>query len=250
MQSYSPASIGNPLAAPRPSNVKLYRPDVKARWPVEQTETLSPLYKSRQKVIGAVAFVAIALSGLTYKALDEAPPREVAHVQELAPPPAPYVKGLLDVIVMGEAAGNYNAYLRHPGNTSIEFTSMTLQQVLDWQDQAINNPRIGGSAVGGPQFIKPTLLRLVEQQNIDLNRPFDEALQDELATVLLEEAGLSDYISGRLEPDMFAYNISGIWAAVPMTIGQHPDESRYKGVGINKANITIEQIHSGIATVK
>ena len=100
-------------------------------------------------------------------------------------------KPLLDLIARVESKGNYNAYFGNAGNTSIRFTEMSVDEVMQWQQEfiAAGHP---SSAVGRYQIISTTLKGLVQQLAIDVNQPFDEAMQDRMAIALLERRGATE----------------------------------------------------------
>ena len=152
---------------------------------------------------------------------------------------------LLDVIAKGESKGNYNAYFGNTHNQSIEFTKMTLKEVLDWQADFVNSGS-PSNAVGKYQFIRPTLLSLVKERGIDPNERFDEQLQDDLAIALLEKRGLNEYVEGKIGRDQFANNLSKEWAALPQVTGDEQGKSYYDGDGLNKARTSVDEVYEGI----
>lgn len=161
------------------------------------------------------------------------PKREVNH------------RNLLEVIAHGESKGNYNAYYGSVQNQSIDFTKMTVREVLDWQANYVKSGS-PSSAVGKYQFIRPTLDGLVKEYGVDQNARFDEQLQDQLAVALLERRGLNDYIEGKIERDQFAHHLSKEWAALPKVVGDEPNKSYYEGDGLNQARTSVEEVYEGI----
>lgn len=160
-----------------------------------------------------------------------------------------YTAGLLDTIAKVESDSNYNAYFGNAKNTQIVFTAMPVKDVLAWQQTFVAQGN-ASSAVGRYQFIDSTLRGLVTQLNIDQNAVFDEALQDMLATALLERRGLREYINEQISREEFAHNLSKEWAALPRTIGENPQQSYYAGDGLNKARLTTDELFSSIATLR
>ncbi len=59
------------------------------------------------------------------------------------------------------------------------------------------------TAVGKYQFISGTLADILPKAGISPDEKFTPEVQDKLADVLLEEAGLSKYISGEVDADKF-----------------------------------------------
>ncbi len=156
---------------------------------------------------------------------------------------------LLDVIAAGESKGNYNAYYGNAGNVSIDFTTMTMRQVLAWQATYVQqgNP---SNAVGKYQFIRPTLLGLVREMKISESERFDAALQDRLAIRLIERRGVRDYMNGRMSREQLAHNLSMEWAALPRVIGDNPEASYYDGDGLNKVQVRVDQILAAIDSLR
>jgi muramidase (phage lysozyme) len=156
---------------------------------------------------------------------------------------------LLNTIAEVESKNNYNAYFGNPDNASIQFTSMTVGEVLVWQEQFIEqgNP---SSAVGRYQFIDSTLRGLVRELTIDENSKFDESLQDRLAVALLERRGVREYVENKMSREAFAHSLSQEWAALPRAIGENPEQSYYAGDGLNKAQLSVDEMFASIATVR
>lgn len=152
---------------------------------------------------------------------------------------------LLDTIATGESNGNYNAYFRHPDNTSVDFTAMSIDEVINWQKQYVEQGS-PSSAVGKYQFIRPTLERLVNKYTIDRSEKFDAAMQDRLAVALIEERGAQDFAKGKMKREEFAHNLSKEWAALPRAKGDDPHLSYYAGDGLNKERVKVEEIFSSI----
>lgn len=156
---------------------------------------------------------------------------------------------LLNTIAKVESKNNYNAYFGNSGNTSIQFTSMTVSEVLAWQKQFVErgNP---SSAVGRYQFISSTLRGLVRELKIDENMKFNEPLQDKLAVALLERRGIREYVDDKISREEFAHRLSKEWAALPKAIGENPEQSYYAGDGLNKAQLGLDEVYASIATVR
>jgi muramidase (phage lysozyme) len=79
---------------------------------------------------------------------------------------------LLNLIAEGESNNNYNAYFGNPNNQEVDFTSMTVAEVMTWQKEFVSqgNP---SSAVGRYQIINKTLSGHVNQLEVDTNETFD-----------------------------------------------------------------------------
>lgn len=156
---------------------------------------------------------------------------------------------LLNTIAKVESSYNYNAYFGNPNNTSIQFTDMTVNEVQHWQKEFIEQGN-ASSAIGRYQFIDSTLQGLIAQLKIDGNEKFDEALQDRLADTLLERRGVREYVDNKISREEFAHNLSKEWAALPKSIGENPEQSYYAGDGLNKAQVSVEELYASIASVR
>lgn len=156
---------------------------------------------------------------------------------------------LLNTIAQGESKGNYNAYFGNAGNNKIDFTAMTVGEVLEWQASYVaqGSP---SSAVGKYQFINTTLKSLLNEMGVSHAERFDANLQDRLAIRLLERRGVQDYAHGRISREQLAHNLSKEWAALPRVIGGNPDSSYYDGDGLNKAHVKVDQVMAAIASLK
>lgn len=162
--------------------------------------------------------------------------------------PAAYIP-LLNTIAKGESGGNYNAYFGNAANTTIRFTDMTVGDVLDWQAGYVENGSVS-NAVGKYQIIRPTLIGLVNELHIDQNEKFNEALQDKLAIALLERRGAADYVNNKLTREQFAANLAMEWAALPKVTGPNPHDSYYASDGINKSNITVDEMYKALGILQ
>lgn len=156
---------------------------------------------------------------------------------------------LLNTIAKGESKGNYNAYWGNAANSSIRFTDMSVGQVLDWQEAYVKQGS-PSSAVGKYQIVRPTLAGLVQKFKINPEEKFDASLQDRLAVALLEKRGAHEYMQNKLSRDQFAANLAQEWAALPKVTGPNPDQSYYATDGINKVQISKNEIFEALAAVK
>lgn len=87
------------------------------------------------------------------------------------------------------------------------------------------------TAVGRYQLISTTLAGLVQQLHIDVNQPFDETMQDELAVALLERRGVTEYVNNQIDGRQFAAELAKEWAGLPKVLGDKPEQSYYAGDG-------------------
>lgn len=156
---------------------------------------------------------------------------------------------LLNTIAKVESKNNYNAHFGNADNVSIQFTSMTVGEVLIWQKQFVEQGS-PSSAVGRYQFINSTLRGLMNELGIDESVNFDAPLQDRLAVALLERRGIRDYVDNKISREVFAHNLSKEWAALPRAIGDNPEQSYYAGDGLNKAQLSLDEVYASIGTVR
>jgi muramidase (phage lysozyme) len=184
-----------------------------------------------------VAVLILAGSGLVYR-----------NFMTAKIDPAKYTP-LLNTIAKGESNGNYNAYFGNANNSTVIFTEMTVDDVLKWQEDFVKQGH-ASSAVGKYQIINTTLKGLVRQMDIDTSARFDEAMQDRMAVALLERRGSEDYVNKKLTREQFAANLAKEWAALPRVIGAHPEQSYYAGDGLNKVQISIEDIFKALAALE
>jgi muramidase (phage lysozyme) len=120
-------------------------------------------------------------------------------------------------------------------------TEMTLGEIFAWIDQTPGQPH----AIGRYQFIPQTLHRLVRKTGAGPHERFGPSMQDRLADVLLNEAGLQKFRKGTLNQRSFMNNLAKIWAGLPNSTGN----SHYDGYAGNKASITWAYFEAVIAGV-
>ncbi len=108
-------------------------------------------------------------------------------------------------------------------------TSLTLGQVFAW----IKRTPQQNHAIGRYQFIPATLRDLVRRGGVPLSARFTPQLQDRLADILLQDAGLHAFQSGRISRTRFMNNLALIWAGLPTSSGR----SAYHGYAGNRATI-------------
>lgn len=147
---------------------------------------------------------------------------ETASSTDLAP--------LLDLIGTAEGAG-YNTWEnRVDERPSKSLTSMTVQEVLDWQEYLRNRP--GGvisTASGRYQIIYLTLRGVVQSGGISANDRYNGETQDRAAISLMRGRGLSSWLSGSISDETFANNLAQEWASLPVVTGPNRGRSYYAG---------------------
>ncbi len=120
-------------------------------------------------------------------------------------------------------------------------TQMTLAQIFAWIDATPGQPH----AIGRYQFIPVTLRRVVAKTGLKTDQRFSPAVQDQLADVLLIEAGLQKFRQGKLGRKAFMNNLAKIWAGLPNSTGK----SHYEGYAGNKASVTWARFEAVMARI-
>lgn len=109
-------------------------------------------------------------------------------------------------------------------------TDMTIGEIYDWITATPGQPH----AIGRYQFIPATLRTLVGQAGFNRQTPFSPAVQDQLAEILLNDAGLGLFHAGNINRHTFMNNLAKIWAGLPTSSGR----SYYHGYAGNSATMT------------
>jgi len=178
-----------------------------------------------------------------------APPPDAAPVTPAAVAPTLTLNGgsrvdrLLSLIALAEAgSAGYDA-VQHGARVrpTKPPTRMTLGEIYAWIDATPGQPH----AIGRYQFIPDTLRRVAGLRGYGPETPFTPEVQDSLALVLLEDAGLAEFQAGRMERDRFMHNLARIWAGLPLPNGR----SYYDGYAGNKATITWATFAGGMARI-
>jgi hypothetical protein len=109
-------------------------------------------------------------------------------------------------------------------------TALTLGEILTWIEATPGQPH----AIGRYQIIPDTLRYLIRAEALPHGAVFSPALQDRLATRLVLDAGLDEYLAGLIPPRAFMDKLAYVWAGLPLPDGQ----SAYQGIAGNKATIS------------
>lgn len=155
----------------------------------------------------------------------------------------PVARGLRDLIARAEAgAAGYDAVQLgarvkppHPP------TRMTLAQIQAWTEATPGQPH----AIGRYQFIPPTLRHLTRRLDLPPHTRFSPAIQDRLADLLLDDAGLQEVTAGEMSQDVFMLNLAKIWAGFPVSSGR----SYYHGIAGNKAVLSFEAYTRAVRSI-
>jgi muramidase (phage lysozyme) len=118
---------------------------------------------------------------------------------------------------------------------------MTLGEIYRWIDDTPGQPH----AIGRYQFIPPTLRRVARVRGFGPETQFTPGVQDALALVLLEDAGLSQFQAASLGRRQFMHNLARIWAGLPLPNGQ----SYYEGHAGNSAAMSWVAFDGGMARI-
>ena len=150
---------------------------------------------------------------------------------------------ILDLIARAEAgAAGYDAVqLSARRKPPRKPTAMTLAEIDDWTRATPGQHH----AIGRYQFIPKTLRRLTKIIGAPAQARFTPELQDQLAHVLLREAGYAKLKLGTIDRVTFMRNLAKIWAGLPTPSGR----SHYHGHAGNRATITWEEFDAAMARI-
>jgi len=115
-------------------------------------------------------------------------------------------------------------------------TGMTIGEIYRWISATPGQPH----AIGRYQFIPNTLKTLVAEAGLSKNDFFTPKVQDLLADILLEDAGITSFMKGKISRHRFMENLARIWAGLPTSTGR----SYYDGHAGNRAVITWNEFDS------
>ncbi|MDU8912449.1 hypothetical protein [Aestuariicoccus sp. MJ-SS9] len=137
----------------------------------------------------------------------------------------------------GYDAVQHGARIRPPKRP----TRMSIAEIYRWIDDTPGQPH----AIGRYQFIPATLRRMVDRLGVDERVAFSPLVQDRLADLLLEEAGLSAFRAGGVARQDFMNNLARIWAGLPNSSGL----SHYHGYAGNRATMSWAQFETAMARI-
>ena len=154
-------------------------------------------------------------------------------------------------------------------------TTMTIQEVLDWQERIDDGPQTS-EAAGRYQIVEDTLRgynndkyesqaaaiaagegsrALYTKAGLTAGSLFSPINQDKMAMVLIEQRGLSRYLNSEIDRDQFANNLSNEFASLPIVTGTNAGQSAYEGpnnkaLGAETREGKIKGIRDAIEAVK
>jgi len=111
-------------------------------------------------------------------------------------------------------------------------TAMTLRAIFAWIDATPGQHH----AIGRYQIIPATLRRLVARAGLSPDTRYSERVQDRLADMLMEDAGLGAMQRGEISREAFQLNLAKVWAGLPTPSGR----SYYHGVAGNRAVLSYD----------
>jgi len=164
------------------------------------------------------------------------PPAQIATFSTRSANPnfseAGYASNLKNLIAWAEAGRRGYDAVQHGARQrpSDLPTRMTIDQIYQWIDATPGQPH----AIGRYQFIPPTLRNLVQEAGLPRDTVFTSEVQDRLADILLEDAGMSAFVNGDISRHRFMENLAKIWAGLPTSTGR----SYYHGYAGNHATIS------------
>jgi len=118
---------------------------------------------------------------------------------------------------------------------------MTIDEIYQWIKATPGQPHV----IGRYQFIPATLKSLVVEAGVDTSAVFSEGVQDLLADILLEDAGFTAIMDGKMSRHRFMENLARIWAGFPTSTGR----SYYHGYAGNRAVITWNEFNSHMENI-
>jgi len=108
-------------------------------------------------------------------------------------------------------------------------TRMTLAEIYAWIRATPGQPH----AIGRYQFIPATLRHSAKRLDLPHATRFSPEVQDQLANLLLGDAGFEKVQRGEITVEDFMLNLAKIWAGLPLPSGR----SYYQGYAGNKATM-------------
>ena len=153
------------------------------------------------------------------------------------------VDKLLSLIAQAEAgsagydAVQHGARVKPPRNP----TDMSLGEIYAWIEATPGQHH----AIGRYQFIPSTLRRVARIRGFGSDVRFSTGVQDQLALILLEEAGLEAFRRGEMTRRTFMRNLAKIWAGLPLPSGR----SYYHGYAGNAASMTWAAFDGGMTEI-
>lgn len=158
---------------------------------------------------------------------------------------------LLEFIKQPESRGDYNIVwggIRKEDRPVRPLTTMTIGQVLDWQDSI--DRKYMSEAAGAYQIMEDTLRDLHLSAGLGKHELFDEGNQDRLALALLIRRGYLKYLDGLVSAETFANSLAKEWASLPVVSGPKKGRSYYGGDGLNKSHVSVDAFMDAVTAAR
>ena len=213
-------------------------------WPAALLAELQSLFPSQGSASRSVAAPASLFAGSGTGFFTPPAPRvEPAVLRNPLGTGHTPVDRLLGLIAQAEAGpAGYDA-VQHGARIrpSKRPTQMTLGEIYAWIAATPGQPH----AIGRYQFIPSTLRRVARERGFGPDTQFTPGVQDVLALVLLEDAGLSEFKAGQMDRTVFMHNLARIWAGLPLPTGK----SYYDGYAGNSATMSWAAFEGGMRAI-
>lgn len=176
---------------------------------------------------------------------------DVTKVMRYQPATGPH-GSFLDFLGSFEGAGNYNAVYGNTNQSDIEFTNMSVADVLRWQ-KAQNAKGVKYTAIGKYQIIPDTMMKLINEMGFDPEATkFSPEMQDRMAEHLLKGRGFDEFLANPNDPavrDKFIRNLAQEWAGLPTTDPENYGLSHYHKDGVNKHQVSLDQVNAALNNI-
>jgi len=169
--------------------------------------------------------------------------RTVPFVRAVQQSQGPAMDRLLTLIsqaespVRGYDAVHHQATVKPPKPPS----QMTIAEIQTWVRATPGQPH----AIGRNQIIPATFNRVVRALGLSGNTVYNRRTQDMMGRFLIEEAGYTDFVNGRISRDRFMDRLAAVWAGLPLPNGR----SVYHGYAGNRATISRSEYTSAMAAI-
>ncbi len=129
-------------------------------------------------------------------------------------------------------------------------STMTIQEVLNWQDSIDHKYR--SEAAGVYQIMEDTLRGLYAQAGLKASDLYSYENQRKLAIALLKRRGLDSYVAGKISAEQFGLNVAKEWASMPVPVKGHQKYGRsyYDGDGLNSTKVKVADFMAPIYAIK
>jgi peptidoglycan hydrolase-like protein with peptidoglycan-binding domain len=136
---------------------------------------------------------------------------------------------VLNFVAGPESGGQYD--IMFGGKRDPAILNMTMEELASYQ--LAHARRAGSSAAGRYQIMHFNTINYAKKAGLDPTKDkFTAENQDKMGIVFLREAGLEDWLRGRIDDTRFLDRLSRIWAGLPSP--SKGGQSFYGGVGLNK----------------